>query len=121
MSAPYAAITPDVRLGVEVDGDGLAAEVRQLDGPTVLVGQLEIGGGLTRFSHGSILASAGSYPAIGAANVNLSRAHRARENALELSAARVLEGSVRRRGSQRSRRESRRSFSTRPSVWQSGQ
>src|ERR1700680_3908055 len=46
-----------VRLGVEVHDDGLAAEVRELDRATVLVGQLEVRCVLSLFDH---LASTGA-------------------------------------------------------------
>ena len=43
-------------LRVEVDDDRLATEVRELHRPTVLVGQLEVGGRLSLLDHARILA-----------------------------------------------------------------
>src|SRR5487761_196332 len=47
-----------VRLGIEVQDDGLAAEVRELHSTPVLVGQLEVGGHGAGIDHARILMDA---------------------------------------------------------------
>src|SRR6476620_9366319 len=50
------------RLGIEVEDDTLSAEVRELDGAPMLVGQLEVGRLMCGLDHASILAFAAGYP-----------------------------------------------------------